>query len=223
MRTQLTHHDGVTGTSKQHVAYDYARRIALGASVAQLVVGDALASQLQAPASVSFVTCPLLNESVCPETMGQAFQVAVYNPLPHNRTAHLRFPVTLRGVAVIDAASGASIPAEILVGKSHNELVLAVDLCAFCTRLLRVRSASSAVPIVSVPQAVTYIENEFLRVTIDTNTGRITRIHNKEENIDLSVDQGYYWYEDVCFIPTASLLLESQIKQKRDLFSHLLL
>jgi lysosomal alpha-mannosidase len=193
---QLTHHDGLTGTSKQHVAYDYARRLALGATVARLVVGDAFRELTHAPASVAFNACPLLNESICPDTMKNSFQVVVYNPLPLARTAHLSLPVVFSHAKVTDAATGAAVPAEVFLYRSRNELALAVPLCPLCTRVLRVSAAEANVATTHEPvqaDAVNVIENEFLRVTIDAATGRISSILNKEDSVELPLDQNYQW------------------------------
>jgi hypothetical protein len=92
------HHDGVSGTSKQHVACDYARRLAAGRAAAHAAVSPALSSlafgtnppaapekdaaSASASASsdaastlgsaqavpLSFAECPLLNVSVCKHT-----------------------------------------------------------------------------------------------------------------------------------------------------------
>lgn len=59
------HHDAVSGTSKQHVAYDYAKRIADGMKNASAFVTDALRAMLVDSSAISFSYCHLLNETVC--------------------------------------------------------------------------------------------------------------------------------------------------------------
>ncbi|PWA69207.1 glycosyl hydrolase family 38 protein [Artemisia annua] len=51
------HHDGVSSSSQQHVADDYAKWLAIGHKEAEVVVAESLAG-----------TCPLLNLSYCPPT-----------------------------------------------------------------------------------------------------------------------------------------------------------
>jgi len=62
------HHDAVTGTSKQHVAYDYAKRIAKGMSDSGSFVTDALRKLLfgiDTDLLENLSHCHLLNETIC--------------------------------------------------------------------------------------------------------------------------------------------------------------
>lgn len=96
------HHDGVSGTSKQHVAYDYAMRLNIGQDLAYdtlaAVLGDLVTPVGSAVPSFSF--CPLMNVSVCPSMQalqaGQILPVVFYNHLPYERnecapaTSHMK-------------------------------------------------------------------------------------------------------------------------------------
>ena len=62
------HHDAVSGTEKQHVAYDYAQRLSKGAAECDAVVGAGLARLLGDTQALPLARCPLLNESICPQT-----------------------------------------------------------------------------------------------------------------------------------------------------------
>lgn len=57
------HHDGVSGTSKQHVAYDYARRLAWGREDAAAANAAALANLTGSTGA--FATCDLANATIC--------------------------------------------------------------------------------------------------------------------------------------------------------------
>jgi len=62
------HHDAVTGTSKQHVAYDYAKRIAKGMNDSGSYVTDALRKLLfgiDTDLLENLSHCHLLNETIC--------------------------------------------------------------------------------------------------------------------------------------------------------------
>lgn len=60
------HHDAVSGTEKQHVAYDYARHLSEGTATCKLVIDDALGQLMGG--SLTFQDCKMINESVCDAT-----------------------------------------------------------------------------------------------------------------------------------------------------------
>ncbi|KAG8388157.1 hypothetical protein BUALT_Bualt02G0096700 [Buddleja alternifolia] len=78
------HHDAVSGTEKQHVANDYAKRLSIG-----------------------YKECPLLNISYCPATevdlSGKKLVVLVYNSLGWKKTGVVRIPVINDNVTVKDS------------------------------------------------------------------------------------------------------------------------
>ncbi len=99
----VQHHDGVSGTSKQHVAFDYAKRIDIGMKEAAKYVSDML-SKFLSPEGVDFdfTYCQGLNVSVCDFTQDSTvsgggegkFAVAAYNSLSHARTEIVSVPVS---------------------------------------------------------------------------------------------------------------------------------
>ena len=81
------HHDAVSGTEKQHVADDYALRLAQGSAECKEVIDEALSNIIAgsylfvAPffsklifiipgngQSLAFTECPFLNQSICEAT-----------------------------------------------------------------------------------------------------------------------------------------------------------
>ncbi|ONK72632.1 uncharacterized protein A4U43_C04F21420 [Asparagus officinalis] len=117
------HHDAVSGTAKQHVTNDYAKRLAYGASQAEAGINLALAcltsaSQQCASTSIKFSQCNLLNISYCPATEaqvpnGKSLVVVAYNSLGWNRTDFIRIPVNDDHLVVRDS-SGKFIKSQLI-------------------------------------------------------------------------------------------------------------
>ncbi|PON50481.1 Glucan biosynthesis, periplasmic [Trema orientale] len=107
------HHDAVTGTEKQHVANDYAKRLSIGYKEAEQLVSSSLACLVE-PASgrekptTKFQQCPLLNVSYCPASEahlseGKSLIVVIYNSLGWKREDVVRIPVFNEDVTVHDS------------------------------------------------------------------------------------------------------------------------
>ncbi|KAF2301804.1 hypothetical protein GH714_029449 [Hevea brasiliensis] len=109
------HHDAVTGTEKQHVANDYAKRLSIGYTEAEKLVASSLAclaestshNGCQSPA-IKFQQCPLLNISYCPaseinQSHGKNLVVVVYNSLGWKRDDVIQIPVINDDVVVHDS------------------------------------------------------------------------------------------------------------------------
>ncbi|KAK4846372.1 hypothetical protein QYF36_016462 [Acer negundo] len=113
------HHDGVSGTSKQHVAYDYAKRLSIGYVEAEEVVATSLACLAESTSKTGCGNqCPLLNISYCPASevdlsSGKNLVVVVYNSLGWKREDVIRIPVISENVTVKDSG-GKQIESQIL-------------------------------------------------------------------------------------------------------------
>nr|XP_015204430.1 PREDICTED: lysosomal alpha-mannosidase [Lepisosteus oculatus] len=95
------HHDAVSGTEKQHVANDYARRLAMGWARCQVLVSNSL-SALSRSVTPRFY-CENLNISVCPASENNSqFSVTIYNPLARSVSWTVRLPVNGTGYRVTD-------------------------------------------------------------------------------------------------------------------------
>ncbi|XP_027356605.1 probable alpha-mannosidase At5g13980 isoform X1 [Abrus precatorius] len=119
------HHDAVSGTEKQHVADDYAKRLSIGYTEAEKVVATSLACLTEGATKtgcrspqIKFQQCPLLNISYCPASevdfsSGKDLVVVVYNPLGWKREDVIRIPVVNENVVVRDS-SGKEIQSQLL-------------------------------------------------------------------------------------------------------------
>ncbi|GJN25499.1 hypothetical protein PR202_gb13333 [Eleusine coracana subsp. coracana] len=119
------HHDAVTGTEKQHVANDYAKRLSIGYTQAQDLVSTSLGcltesgskSRCSSP-TTKFSQCLLLNITYCPPSEmdfsnGKSLVVLVYNSLGWKREDVLRVPVSSDSIVVHDS-EGREIESQLL-------------------------------------------------------------------------------------------------------------
>lgn len=123
----VQHHDGVSGTSKQHVAYDYAKMLAKGVNNALSTTLNAL-SYLMNPGSVPIDGettylhyCQLLNETSCDASIQLSknadkspMQVVLWNSLAHSRSFPLRIPVMENAPYTVFNNKGEVVPSAII-------------------------------------------------------------------------------------------------------------
>jgi len=110
------HHDAVSGTSKQHVAYDYARRLAGGRLAADAAAAAALGALTGEGAAAPWASCDLTNATICPALEGGgAVALLLWNqqaaPLVG---ARVRVPVRGQGAAYgVRGGDLAPLPAQV--------------------------------------------------------------------------------------------------------------
>ncbi|KAI3727103.1 hypothetical protein L1987_66912 [Smallanthus sonchifolius] len=117
------HHDAVSGTSQQHVANDYAKRLSIGHKEAEVVVAESIACMVSpkpgcSSSAAKFHECPLLNISYCPSTeadlsSGKKLVVAIYNSLGWKRSDVIRLPVVSENTVVYDS-NGKQVESQLL-------------------------------------------------------------------------------------------------------------
>jgi len=116
----LQHHDGVSGTSKQHVAYDYAKLVQAGINDVVPFVIERLKLMLLGPDKfeqylTDLTYCQLLNETKCGISVDATSEkhwseggddkdiyVVIYNSLASNRSAIIDLPVGSNGEYLVE-------------------------------------------------------------------------------------------------------------------------
>uniref|UniRef100_A0A8C4E4T8 Lysosomal alpha-mannosidase n=1 Tax=Dicentrarchus labrax TaxID=13489 RepID=A0A8C4E4T8_DICLA len=172
------HHDAVSGTEKQHVANDYARRLAHGWQRCQVLVSNSLAAL--SGSSAERMYCDNLNISVCPLTES-TLSVSVFQVVPVS--AATREVRRNRGFAV-------------------NELVFQVQAPPLGFTTYSVSLLQDGPPPASTQHRTpTAIQNknlcvhlpQFLRVTFDPDTGLLSSLSNLETKQTIKLTQNFYW------------------------------
>ena len=109
------HHDAVSGTSKQHVANDYAKKIHAGISGVADEVNRVLhdwifGDDCDTVSNLSF--CNLRNETICDisqqasKALGNDIYLLVYNALAHSRDEIVSVPVSVDGPYLVETLVG---------------------------------------------------------------------------------------------------------------------
>lgn len=116
----LQHHDALSGTARQHVAFDYSRRLSRGTAAADTLVSTSLALLLQQP-TTTWLPCSRLNESVCEATDPSqsdssavgVVRVAVWNQMGQARWELLRLPVSSDQIEVRELGSAVLLESQV--------------------------------------------------------------------------------------------------------------
>ncbi|XP_006900896.1 PREDICTED: lysosomal alpha-mannosidase [Elephantulus edwardii] len=199
----LQHHDAVTGTSKQHVADDYARQLAQGWGPCEVLLSNAL-SWLSGSKD-KFTFCRELNVSNCPLTQTEErFQVTIYNPLGRKLNWMVRLPVS-GSIFLVKDPSGVTVPSKVVAlqdpeGQEHPPELLflaSVPALGFSTYSVAQVPARQVKVRPSQPRhqsPVLVIQNEHIRASFSRDTGFLMEIENLDEKLVLPIRQAFFWY-----------------------------
>lgn len=104
----MQHHDAVTGTEKQEVAFDYAKRLHTAIAACRANT-KAILNYLTIPTNkgeepkLGFENCNLLNISMCHiSEKSDNFILTLYNPLSFTTSEYIRLPVPDLNYKIVD-------------------------------------------------------------------------------------------------------------------------
>jgi lysosomal alpha-mannosidase len=219
----LQHHDAVSGTEKQHVTYDYAKRLSIGADNARDTMSIALNKLMYNSSGndVKFYTCDLLNISRCSEYSeeNQAFTMVAYNPLAWQDTRYIHLPIKCdtnwdisrlsQGdsespvKAQIGPVSGrtqaiperGNTPASCEIIFQTNTSALGFSTYVFQPSMRDVRRRNyTPINKVSSSDENIYIENDIIRIDFPSANSTTMIITNKRTAVTTTLDQSMRYY-----------------------------
>ncbi|XP_055923548.1 lysosomal alpha-mannosidase isoform X2 [Eupeodes corollae] len=212
----MQHHDAVTGTEKQKVANDYAKRLSVGIRACEVntkVALNKIATGEDVPArgdyKFEFQNCDLLNISSCyVSEQSEGFILTLYNPLSHSTFEYIRVPVPEHNYEVKDYRE-VSIESQVVPiadaikslkfrhSNAKFELVfLASELPPLGYKsyyITKVKDSGRFAPEVKMVKraALNSIGNDNIKLTFDTN-GFLTAVESDGVNRQLSQEFLYY-------------------------------
>ncbi|XP_064609244.1 lysosomal alpha-mannosidase-like [Liolophura sinensis] len=209
------HHDGVSGTEKQVVAYDYAERLANGVNECRKTINDAykkLISKSGTDVPFDQHYCGLLNISMCDVTENnKQFVMLAYNPLGRHVTRWVRLPVVAGTYNVTDS-DGMSVATQLLPvsartmsiperkSKATLELVFSVTIPAlgFASYFVQMTGDVpdqnlSEFRELDITGADTVLKNKHISLTFD-DAGHLSAMENLDSQVSVELKQEFAYY-----------------------------
>ncbi|XP_076239948.1 lysosomal alpha-mannosidase II [Calliopsis andreniformis] len=206
----MQHHDAVTGTEKQEVAFDYSRLLYDAMQRGVGVASDALnkwnknASEDKKQPPRDMNSCMQLNISSCPYTENQNFMLTIYNPLSQAVTTPIRLPVQNTPYMVEDISNDSTIVSQLVPipeavqeipgreGTATHELVFLATIPPLGFKSFKVTQKSHNGHENQLKVDENFILNEFHNVSINAD-GQVVVTWRKEKNMNLT--QSFHYYE----------------------------
>ncbi|XP_033115581.1 lysosomal alpha-mannosidase-like [Anneissia japonica] len=212
------HHDAVSGTEKQHVANDYAKRLAIGRASCQELIGTTITSVVTDKATVNQAQyCEYMNISICGITESEKqFIVTIYNPIARPVNSYASIAVDGSAYAVTDN-NMTSIKSQLFDVTAETKRVrgsrkgsskvlvfpYTVPALGLSTYHVSAQNHLTAMQTKGVSKYTMaqmpnsgdiIISNKILSVTFDGVSGILKSMANVAQNMSLKVNQSFYWY-----------------------------
>ncbi|XP_077290663.1 lysosomal alpha-mannosidase-like [Arctopsyche grandis] len=211
----MQHHDAITGTEKQHVAYDYARILEAGIQDCLKVSQNAINKLMATSEEISMQLCKL-NETECSiSENSNSYILTFYNPLGYEVSDIVRIP-SIGKIASIRNATGALLEhwiqpltddlknrKKIIKSNATHELIFEVKnipALGFKSYYIDNKGLSNdddGVQKTEQSYESRDIENEFIKVNLDSNTGLVSSISFTDNGVttDFPLSQEMLYYE----------------------------
>jgi len=201
----VQHHDGVSGTSKQHVAFDYAKRLDIGFKKAASYVSGVLARSLlkddpQGDAQASFQVCQDLNETVCEiSSTSDDFFMVVYNGLSHTRSEGELIKLPVDGSFDYEVFDEDDNPVDSSISGGELYLFVNKEVPPMGTCIYRVKKLAGRLSSKQRKQSksIKVIDNGKLTVTFCEKTGAIRTVNDREVSVDWAFYKSFVAPDDL--------------------------
>ncbi|KAK3768425.1 hypothetical protein RRG08_053417 [Elysia crispata] len=206
------HHDAVTGTEKQVVAYDYIQRMSKGWAAAQETVNEAYSNLMSKgkERSVHQVFCDYRNVSLCSVTqLAKNFEVTMFNPLTRAVTYTARVPVDGDQYNVLKEDGHTMVHSDLFTvmaapsgirpkGRkpAARELVFNALLppLGYATYFVRAETLLRWRPNPRNERDERTIRGKYVEVDFDSN-GYVRRLTNLVTNVSVPLTQNLFYYK----------------------------
>ena len=210
------HHDAVSGTERQHVADDYARRLHIGQGKCYALLNDAFNLMINDSPSLKYNLgfCEYLNVSSCLQIQNAtSFWFVVYNPIGRARRIPLKLPVRESSGFDLKDVGGNNVKFDLFpvssiskklsrdMGTGQHELHFIADVPAMgYTRFDVVAHNSNRASSISKKSTKSHplhdisMKNDKMHVTFSAD-GKLQSVSDLESGLTVEITQDFWWYE----------------------------
>lgn len=200
----LQHHDGISGTEKQHVAYDYAKRLARGLSETRNRLSQSLSVVLNTTNNFHFCWKYNVSECLFTKQHDSEFRVVLYNPLGHTRDDFIRIPISSPNITFLDE-KGIDISFDVIQNSQDPRLSLqSLPFTAIVPVTLsplgfgqlyaaysdKIRSMQH----VKIHDEPVILSNMFVELAFSSDCGVLVAMRRKDHDLRITLSQEFQYY-----------------------------